>query len=219
MPAGCGAVKVARHKRLATLCEFSDPFSAHCPYRGHSSPKRPRARTLRCCILIANSLSCLYMTAWHVAGFRNRYTFAASDLMRSSLFVLAALTALSVPTPASAQRVIADIRIQDGPVAGHIIIGHPTYAHPRYDYSPRYRVVTVYRSHRRAEWYRQHGFRKVSFWYDGGRDRYYDHAAGSRGLREVVVYERGGRYYREEWRDDDRRSRNDRDWREHGERE
>jgi hypothetical protein len=135
--------------------------------------------------------------------------------MRSSLFVLAAFTALSVPTAASAQRVLADIRIQDGPVAGHIIIGHPTYAHPRYDHSPRYRVVTEYRNHRRAEWYRQHGFRKVRLWYDGDRDRYYGHAAGSRGLREVVVYERGGRYYREEWRDDDRRSRTDRDWRDH----
>ena len=139
--------------------------------------------------------------------------------MRSSLFALAALTALTVPTAASAQRVIADIRIQDGPVAGHIIVGHPGYARPRYDHSPRYRVVTVYRIHRRHEWYRQHGFRKVSLWYDGDRDRYYDNAAGSRGLREVVVYERGGRYYREDWRNDDRRSRDARDSRGHDERE
>jgi hypothetical protein len=132
--------------------------------------------------------------------------------MRSSLFVLAAAALLALPNTASAQRVMADISIQDGPVAGRIIVGHPGYRHPHYDYVPRYHVVAVYRAHRRHEWFRHHGFRVIRIWYDGDRDRYYDDVRGPRGhLREVVVYERNGRYYRNDWRDgddwQDRRSR------------
>ena len=131
--------------------------------------------------------------------------------MRSSLFALAALTALAIPTAASAQRVVADIRIQDGPVAGRIILGRPGYAHPGYDHSPGYRTVAVHRTHQRQAWFRQHGFRMVHLWYDGGEDRYYDRVGASRGqLREIVVYERGGRYYRNDWRDDDGRGRDHR---------
>ena len=147
------------------------------------------------------------MESWHAVGFLSHHTFAASHTMRSSLLALAALTALAIPTAASAQRVIADIRIQDGPVAGRIIIGHPGYAHPRYDHFPRYHSVVVYRTYRRHEWFRRHGFRTVRIWYDGDRDQYYDDVRGSRGhLREIAVYERRGRYYRDDWRDDDNRN-------------
>jgi hypothetical protein len=133
--------------------------------------------------------------------------------MRISLFALAALSALAIPTVASAQRVIADISIQDGPVAGRIIVGHPGYGYPRYDHFPRYHTVAVYRTHRPRDWFRHHGFRMARIWYDGDQDRYYDDVHGSREhLREVVVYARSGRYYREDWRDDDRR-RDHRDWR------
>ena len=215
MSAGCGAVKVARLQRHETLCDSPHPFSWASPYmdnrpanvlrRGHSAAQGH----------FANSLSCLKMTSWHMAGFYSHHTFAESDPMGSRLFALAALTALAIPTAASAQRVVADIRIQDGPVAGRIVVGHPGYARRWHDYSPRYHTVAVYRTHRHHEWFRRHGFRAVHVWYDSDRDRYYDDAGGMRGrLREVVVYERGGRYYREDWRDDDRRQRDHRGWRE-----
>ena len=122
--------------------------------------------------------------------------------MRSSLLVLAAL---AIPTVAPAQRVMADISIYDGPVAGRIIVGHPGYGYPRHTDYPRYHAVPVYRTDRRHEWFRHHGFRVARIWYDGDHDRYYDNVHGPRAhLREVVVYERDGRYYRDDWRDDDR---------------
>jgi hypothetical protein len=146
----------------------------------------------------------MQMKAWHVAGFFARHTFAASHTMRSSLLALAALTALANPPAASAQRVTAEIRIHHGPVVGHLILGHPGYA--RLPYNHEYTVV-VYRTHRRPEWFRRHGFRTVRVWYDDERDRYYEAGHGPRGhLREVVLYERGGHSYR-----DDRRGPHDRD--------
>jgi hypothetical protein len=153
------------------------------------------------------------MKCWHVTGFSSHHTFAASDPMRISLFALAALSVLANPRTATAQRVVADISIQDGPVAGRIIVGHPGYEHPRYDYYPMYHSVSVYQTHHPRHWFRHHGFQMAHVWYDGDRDRYYDNVRGPRGhLHEVVVYERAGRYYREDWRDDDRR-RDHRDWR------
>jgi hypothetical protein len=169
--------------------------------------------------IFANSLSCLQMKYWHVVGFSLHHTLAASDSMRISLFAIAALSLLANPRTAAAQLVMADISIQDGPVAGRIIVGHPGYGHPRYEYSPMYHSVPVYRMHRPRQWFRHHGFRMAHVWYDGDRDRYYDNVQGPRGhLHEVVVYQQAGRYYREGWRDDDRRGQH-RDWRDEDDRD
>lgn len=132
--------------------------------------------------------------------------------MRTTGLAVLAFAALSIPNAAAAQRVVADIRIQQGPVAGRIVIGdrHPTgprtvVVHPRYHDRREYRTVTVYRMHRGHGWYEHHGFHQVSVWYDADRERYYDRYDGrDAGLREIVVYERDGRYYQDDGRYDDR---------------
>ena len=123
------------------------------------------------------------------------------------------LTSLAIARPVSAQRVIADIRIGGGPVAGHVIIGDRGEYRPRprgYDgygrYEPRIiRVERVYFRDRgcRYGWYkdfRRHA-RVVVVYYDRREDRYYDRG-GRPGLREIEVFERDGRFYRPD--DDDR---------------
>lgn len=134
--------------------------------------------------------------------------------MRYSPLVLAALVATTLPTLASAQRVTADIRIGSGPVAGRIVVGEPYHRgisevgardYDRYGYGE----VVVYRVHRGYGWWRNRGYRAVTVWYDADRNRYYDRLGRydrRDGLREVVIYQRDGRYYRD-W--DDRYSR---DW-------
>jgi hypothetical protein len=151
--------------------------------------------------------------------------------MRYTPLVVAALVATALPTLASAQRVSADIRIGSGPVGGRIVVGEPVYGHSHRivevdarDYDRHgYREVVVYRVHRGNGWWRNRRYHAVTVWYDADRDRYYDHAGRfSRrdGMREVVIYEREGRYYRDQddQRDDrgydrrvgDRDNRNDR---------
>jgi hypothetical protein len=116
--------------------------------------------------------------------------------MRSTPMVLMMLGSLLLPSAAKAQHVVADIFVGGGPVSGRVIIGGPVYS-PGYQHAPRYRAVYVYRIQHGPAWFRSHGYRAVRFWYDDDRDWYYDHVDGRRGgLREVVVYERGGRYYR-----------------------
>lgn len=62
------------------------------------------------------------------------------------------------------------------------------------------------RGHRSAKWWQKHGYRPTRVYYTGGR--YYDRQFDSRDrVQVVVVYERGGRYYRD-W--DDRYDRQDR---------
>jgi hypothetical protein len=99
--------------------------------------------------------------------------------MRYPPFVLAALVATASPPLAAAQRVTAEVRIGSGP---------RDYGGPAYD------EVVVYRAHRGHGWWRHRGYRAVTAWYDDDRDRYYDHLDRD-GLREVVIYERDGRYY------------------------
>jgi len=112
---------------------------------------------------------------------------------------LIALAALAVPTVAEAQHVTADIGIRQYPIEAHIVIGQPYFYAPRPHYHPVYRVVPVYRVHPGYRWYRHHQYRVARLWYDGDRGRYYDrHDPHVRGLREVVVYERNGRYYRDD---------------------
>jgi hypothetical protein len=145
--------------------------------------------------------------------------------MRTRLLLFATLAAVLLPSAAQAQRVFADVRVGEGPVSGHILITMPDDGNRDYGYhgprdDSRYRVVEVSRSHRGGRWYRYHGYRPVQVWYDDDRDCYYDRYDRSRGrLREIVIYERDGRYYRDDdrdearrhgWRDDDgRANRND----------
>ena len=138
--------------------------------------------------------------------------------MTTARLTLAALAVL-IPSAAQAQRVVADLRVHEGPVAGHVVVGdvhgRRTFVEPRHSQRPFYRPVTVIRVRRGEGWYRHHGFRTVQLWYDADRNCYYDRRDGDRvGLRAVVVYEQGGRYYRNVgWRDGDRhwRDRDDRD--------
>lgn len=140
--------------------------------------------------------------------------------MKPAFLTFAAVSALLVPSAGTAQQVVADIHVRHGPVSGHIVLGHPPvdatrtiiavgpgYHHPRHGY----RSVVVYRGHRGHGWYRHRGYRAVRLWYDPGHDCYYDRYDRRDGLRAVVVYERGGRYYRDGWDD-----RDDRGYRERG---
>lgn len=136
---------------------------------------------------------------------------------RTHLFTLAAL--LLIPAAAPAQHVVADIRIGEGPISGRLFLGDPygPTAHvivdarrpaPGYHHRPTYREIVVYRAHRGHTWWHANHYRSVRVWYDADRDCYYDHAYGdSRRLREVTLYERDGRYYR-----DDGYDRDDRGW-------
>jgi hypothetical protein len=127
--------------------------------------------------------------------------------MRSLRLTLAVVTALAVPRAATAQRVVADITIRQGPIAGRVVVGDPYLRQPRrvylaaprpYDYRP-YHTVTVYHLHHGTGWYRSNGYRATRIWYDAGRaawyDGRYDRYPGT--LREVTVYERDGRYYQD----------------------
>jgi hypothetical protein len=110
---------------------------------------------------------------------------------RSALFALAAL---ALPAGLQGQQVSADISIASGPVAGRVIVGDPYYRHPTYRYHPAYREIVVVRGHRGNGWYRNHAYRAVRVYYDADRDCYYDRAYYG-GLRAVVVYQNGGRYF------------------------
>ncbi len=124
--------------------------------------------------------------------------------------LVVALFVAVVPSRAEAQQVSLDLGIRQGPVYGRVIIGHP-YFHYRpyylghYYYHPRVvivepRVIVVKTFRRGHGWYRHHGYRRVTVWYDRDGDRWYDRPDRRvPGLREVAVYERDGRYY---WPDD-----------------
>jgi hypothetical protein len=135
--------------------------------------------------------------------------------MRYTSFVLAALVATALPSLASAQRVSADIRIGSGPIDGRIVVGEPVGAYHRRivevdgrdDRRSAYGEVVVVRVHRGQGWWRNRGYRAVTVWYDADRDRYYDlrdRFDDRDGMRQVVIYQRDGRYYgdQDERRDD-----------------
>jgi hypothetical protein len=110
-----------------------------------------------------------------------------------------ALTVAAVPL--QAQRVEAAVTISSGPVAGHVIVRdgystyHPPYARRAYVVDrPRIVVIERVHGHRSAKHWQRRGYRSVTVYYWDGR--YYDRWIGHRyGVREVVVWERGGRYY------------------------
>lgn len=138
--------------------------------------------------------------------------------MKATLFAAGLVLATSlVVQPAEAQRVSADIIVGSGPISGRVILGRPAIRHyPRRTvvverYAPRRYVVHRYvaRSHGRG-YARGHykrlrherGYRAVRVWWDDRHDAYYDRHV--RGLREVTIYERDGRYYRDWYGDRDR---------------
>jgi hypothetical protein len=151
--------------------------------------------------------------------------------MRTSIAAGSLLTALLLTRPAQAQQLLADVVLQSGPVAGHVVIGdaYSTYGRQRVVYrrppvrrvvvvQPAPRIIVVERARYRgwSEWSR-FGYRPVTLYYVDGR--YFDRWSNRAGVRQVVVYERGGRYFRECERDDrydrDRHERGHRDHRDH----
>jgi hypothetical protein len=135
--------------------------------------------------------------------------------MRTSIAAGSLLTALLLAEPAHAQQVLANVVLQSGPVAGHVVMGdaYSTYGRQRVVYrrppvrrvvvvveqAPRIIVVEAAPYRGQAEW-RRFGYRPVTLYYVDGR--YFDRAFNRAGLRQVVVYERGGRYFRESVQDD-----------------
>jgi hypothetical protein len=138
--------------------------------------------------------------------------------MKPVTFAFAVLTSLLIPEAAAAQHVTADISVHSGPVHGRVIVGHPDYyagrrvvvVGPRYHVRHGYRRIAIHYGHRGHGWYRRHGYRPIHVWYDSRHDCYYDRNDRHGRLRAAVIYERGGRYYRDRWSDDDRWER-DRD--------
>jgi hypothetical protein len=62
---------------------------------------------------------------------------------------------------------------------------------------PEREVIVVERTHvprgRAYGWWKQHGYREVTLYYDGAT--YYSRRGESAGFRAVIVYQRDGRYY------------------------
>lgn len=61
----------------------------------------------------------------------------------------------------------------------------------------RHEVIVVERTHvprgHAYGWWKQHGYREVTLYYDG--TRYYSRQVAPTGFRAVVVYQREGKYY------------------------
>jgi hypothetical protein len=159
--------------------------------------------------------------------------------MKTSIVAGSLLTALTLTVPLHAQQVAADVIVRSGPVAGHVVIGngYSTYRRPVVYRAPE-RVIVVERvaprvlviervrhgrhgKHGHGRNWRAQGFRPVVVYYRDGH--YYDrYMRGWPEMRQVIVYERNGRLYREcdEDRDghrdhdryDDRDRYNDRQW-------
>lgn len=136
--------------------------------------------------------------------------------MNTSIVAGSLLAALSLVASLHGQQVAAGVVVRSGPVAGHVVIGddYSTYRRPVVVYrrAPA-RVIVVermhHRRHRHEYQWRRHGYRPVTLYYAGGR--YYDrYVRGGPAVREIVVYERDGRFYRECDDDHDRNDRDDR---------
>jgi hypothetical protein len=128
--------------------------------------------------------------------------------MNTSIVAGSLLAALALVTPLHGQQVSGSVVIRSGPVAGRVIVGngYSTYRRPVVVYrrAPA-RVIVVERVTRRhpghvRDW-RRRGYRQATLWYYGGR--YYDQRArGWPAMREVVVYERDGRFFQDPAADD-----------------
>jgi len=121
--------------------------------------------------------------------------------MRTSIIAGSLLAGLTLVAPLHAQQVAAAVVVRSGPVAGHVVVGreYSTYRRPvTYRPAPA-RVIVVERVYSRhpgvaRRWQRRKYHQVVLFYRDG---RYYDRAVRGPNVREVVVYEQGGRYYQE----------------------
>ena len=121
---------------------------------------------------------------------------------------VAAMLALGA-LPLRAQTTVeGGVIVHSGPVTGHVEVGPPpptvVYAEPVRE------VVVIERVHvpkgNAYGWWRKNGYRQVTVYYDG--DRYYSRRIARPGLREMVVYQRNGRYYQEEdWKEDRKEDR------------
>jgi hypothetical protein len=99
--------------------------------------------------------------------------------------------------PARAQTAVSGgVVVQSGPVAGHVEVGAPPPPVVVVR-EPAREVIVVERTHvpngEAHGWWRQHGYREVTVYYDGSH--YYSHRVKREGIRTVVVYQRGDRYY------------------------
>ena len=77
---------------------------------------------------------------------------------------------------------------------------------------PQRHLIVVNRVHVPRGWWKKHSYRAVTVYYDG--DRYYLRRYPHLHLRAVIVYERNGRYFR----DEDGWKRKHRDYDRHDER-
>ncbi len=133
--------------------------------------------------------------------------------MKTAIVTGGIALALTLQSPAAAQMVEAGVVVRSGPVAGHVVIADPAPVYHRRvvveRYAPRVIVVEHVRVHRSRGhgWWKKHGYRPVVLYYDVRYGRFYDRwHRDRRGIREVIVYERRGRYY---VTDDYRRDRDD----------
>jgi hypothetical protein len=98
--------------------------------------------------------------------------------------------------PARAQTTVSGgVVVQSGPVAGHVEVNAPPPVVVRRE--PAREVIVVERTNvprgNAHGWWKKHGYREVTVYYDG--TRYYGRRLERTGLRAMVVYERGGKYY------------------------
>jgi hypothetical protein len=140
--------------------------------------------------------------------------------MKTAIVMGGIALALTLQSPAAAQMVEAGVVIRTGPVAGHVVIAdrEPVYHRPERRvvvverYAPRVLVVEHVRAPRGRGhgWWKNHGYRPVVVYYDLRHRRFYDGwHRDRRGIREVIVYERQGRYYTAEDYEYDRRDDDD----------
>ena len=118
--------------------------------------------------------------------------------MKSRIVVggIAAVMLGLAAVPARAQTTVSGgVVVQSGPVAGHVEVGAPPPVVVRRE--PAREVIVVERTHvprgNAHGWWKKHGYREVTLYYDG--TRYYGRRLERTGLRAMVVYERGGKYY------------------------
>ena len=136
---------------------------------------------------------------------------------------------LLTAAPAAAQNVAADVLVHSGPVVGQVTVGD---AYARYRrravvivhrrpvarpvviverYAPRVVVVERLHGHRSSRVWARQGYRPVTLYYRDGR--YYDYWSERwPTAAEVVVYERGGRYYAADCEHLGRHHENERNW-------
>lgn len=124
------------------------------------------------------------------------------------------LLLLLATVPAQAQTTVeGGVVVQSGPVTGSVEVGSPARETVR-------EVIVVERTRVRGGkehgWWKRHGYRPTTVYYDGSR--YYGRRVARPGIRAVIVYQRGGQYYLGD-EDGERTGRRHREHDEHDEHE